>query len=324
MKYRVLGKTSLKISEIGFGGWAIGGNWGDQNENDSIDALHKALDLGVNFIDTAAGYGNGKSEQIIARVLKERKENVYVATKIPPTEGVWPPSPYCLSEERYPESYLRKNLEERLKFLNTDCIDLVQLHTWTRAWNKNPKPLEILQKFKKEGKIKYVGISTPEHDQNCVIDLMRSGLLDAAQVIYNIFDQEPAAELLPVANETNVGIIVRVVFDEGALTGKFTAETKFQEDDFRNGYFAGDRLSRTIKKVNEIKNEIKDSGLTLPQVAIKFALAHPAVSTVIPGIRNTRQAELNTAVSDLPGLSEELLKKLQKYNWRKAIWYGGK
>ena len=324
MKFRTFGRTGFEISEIGFGAWAIGGDWGDQNENDSIDALHKALDLGVNFIDTAAGYGNGRSEKIIGRVLRERNERIYVATKTPPSDGPWPPSPYCKANERYSENYLRKNVEKRLRNLNTDSLDILQLHTWTRAWNSNPTPFLILEKLREEGKIKYIGVSTPEHDQNAVIDLMRNGFVDVVQVIYNIFEQEPAAELLPVAKENNVGIIVRMAFDEGVLTGRFNADTTFQEGDFRNKYFEGDRLIRAIKRTDKIKKEIEGTDLTLPQVALKFALAHEAVGTVIPGIRNINQAEINTAVSDLPALPVELLERLKKHYWLRAIWYSGK
>jgi aryl-alcohol dehydrogenase-like predicted oxidoreductase len=324
MKYRTLGKTGLKVSEIGFGAWAIGGSWGDQNDKDSLAALHKAIDLGVNFIDTAAGYGDGRSERIIGKLLKERSEEIIVATKTPPHHGPWPPSPYCKSEERYSESYLRKNIEERLKNLGTECIDVLQLHTWTRAWNHNPVPFEILKKLREEGKIRFIGISTPEDDQNAVIDLMQNGSVDVVQVIYNIFEQEPVAELLPQALEHQIGIIVRVVFDEGALTGKFSHKTVFANDDFRNNYFAGDRLQRTVQQVARIEQEIKDSGLSMPQVALRFALDHPAVSTVIPGIRNISQAEKNVSVSDLPPLSEELHSKLHKYAWRRGFWYDGK
>ncbi len=324
MKYRLLGRTNLKVSEIGFGAWAIGGSWGEQTDKESIAALNHALDLGVNFIDTAAGYGDGRSERLIGQVLKQRKEKVIVATKTPPTPGNWPPSPYCKAGERYPEKYLRENIEERLRNLGTDCIDILQLHTWTRAWNHNPKPLEMLRRLQQEGKIRYFGISTPEHDQNCVIDMMRGGWLDTVQVIYNIFEQEPAAELLPVAKECNVGIIVRVAFDEGALTGKFTKDTKFAKDDFRNNYFAGDRLERTVQRVNKINADLAGSGFSLPQAALKFVLSHPAVSAVIPGIRSVAQAEANCAVSDLAEMSAPLLKKLHGHNWRRSFWYAGK
>lgn len=325
MKFRAFGNTGFSVSEIGFGAWAIGESWwGEQRENDSISALHRALDLGINFIDTAAGYGSGRSEKLIARVLADRSENVMVATKTPPLSGPWPPSPYCRVEDRYPESYLRKNIEERLRNLNTDCIDVLQLHTWTRAWNRNPRPFEILRKMQQEGKIRFVGVSTPEHDQNSVIDLMKGGFLDTVQVIYNIFEQEPAAELLPVALEHKVGIIVRVVFDEGILTGKYDKNTHFPENDFRRRYFAGDRLWRAVERVEKIRAEIKDTALSLPQTAIKFALMHPAVSTVIPGIRNVAQAEDNASVSDLDDLSPELLNRLHDHYWLRAFWYDGK
>ena len=324
MKYRALGKTGIQVSEIGFGGWAIGGGWGAQDDKESTEALHTAIDNGINFIDTAEGYGNGKSEKIIAEILKTRKEEITVATKIPPVEGIWPPSPYCKIEERYPESYIRKNIEERLKFLNTDCIDLLQLHTWTRAWNSNPTALEVLKDLKKEGKIKAIGISTPEQDQNCVIDLMRQGYLDVIQVIYNIFEQEPAAEILPVAKENNVGVIVRVAFDEGVLTGKYKTDSTFGEGDFRNSYFEGDRLERAVKRVDKIKEEIKDTDLTMPQLALKFPLSNDAVSTVIPGMRNKKQALANSAVSDLDNLSYDLVKRLHKHQWLRGVWYSGK
>ena len=327
MKYRTFGRLNWKISEIGFGGWAIGGRaWGQQDDKESIRTLHKALDLGCNFIDTAQGYGDGHSEQIIGRVLKERKgERIYVATKIPPVmPGNWPPTAYEKIQDRFPEAYLRERIEFSLKNLQTDCIDLLQLHTWTRAWNRNPVALETLRALQKEGKLRGIGVSTPEQDQNSLIDLMRGGWLDAVQVIYNIFEQEPAAEFLPVALEKNVGVIVRVVFDEGALTGKFTEQTKFAEGEFRNNYFGGDRLVRTVRRVEKIKTTI---GLAEPDVAtaaLKFALKPKAVSVVIPGMRNERQAQLNCNVSDQPPLSDALELKLREHEWQRANWHKGK
>jgi aryl-alcohol dehydrogenase-like predicted oxidoreductase len=175
MRYRALGRTGVSVSEIGVGAWAIGGGWGEQKEKDSRAALHRALDLGSTIIDTAAGYGNGRSERIVGAVLRERKQEVLVATKTPPAQGPWPPSPYCRDDERYSESHLRANIEERLRCLGVERIDLLQLHTWTRAWNRNPRPFEILRTLRAEGKIRFIGVSTPEHDQNSVIDLMRGG-----------------------------------------------------------------------------------------------------------------------------------------------------
>lgn len=329
MQYRSFGKHGLNCSEIGFGAWAIGGAWGAQADADSLAALNRALDLGCNFIDTAAGYGNGRSERLIAQALRERaaaghQENIFVATKTPPSAGSWPPSPYDRAEDRYSEAYLRENIAERLANLGTDKIDLLQLHTWTRAWNRNPTPFKILRQLQSEGLVGLIGVSTPEHDQNSVIDLMRGGWVDSVQVIYNLFEQEPAAELLDVAKECGVGIIVRVAFDEGALTGKFNKDTRFAPDDFRSHYFAGDRLLRTVTRVEGIRKDLADSDYTLPQAALKFVLAHPAVSVVIPGIRNVAQAEANCGVSDLPEMPAELVNNLHRHNWRRAFWYGGK
>ncbi|MDB6168447.1 MAG: aldo/keto reductase [Verrucomicrobia bacterium] len=329
MKFRPFGKHGFDCSEIGFGAWAIGGSWGQQADADSIAALHRALDLGCNFIDTAAGYGNGRSEKLIAQVLRERagagkNSRIRVATKTPPGPGPWPPTPYCRADERYSEKYVRENVAERLRNLGTERLDLLQLHTWTRAWNRNPTPFKLLRQLQREGQIGLVGVSTPEHDQNSVIDLMRGGWVDAVQVIYNLFEQEPAAELLDVARECGVGIIVRVVFDEGVLTGKFTKDTKFAPDDFRNNYFAGDRLGRAVVRMEEIRKDLAGSGLTPAQAALKFVLAHPAVSTVIPGIRNVAQADANCGASDLPAMPSALAERLHRHNWRRAFWYAGK
>jgi len=324
MKYRILGKTGVHVSEIGFGAWAIGSHWGTQHMADSVEALDTAINLGLNFIDTALGYGNGKSEQIIAEVLKERREEVTVATKIPPADGPWPPSPYCKVEERYSEDYIRKTVDTCRKNLDTDCIDILQLHTWTRAWNRNPKPLDILHKLKSEGIIKHIGISTPEHDQNSLIYLMKEGYLDTVQLIYNIFEQEPAAELLPIALDANVGVIVRVAFDEGILTGKYKADHLFSKDDFRSKYFEGDRMYRAVKRVDKIKKELEGTAYTMPQAALKFILAHPAVSTIIAGIRNEDQAAQNIEVSEMPDISEDLIQKIQQHTWLRGFWYNGK
>jgi len=330
MQYRTFGRLNWQVSSIGFGAWAIGGSWGPQSQDDSVKALHTALDLGCNFIDTAQVYGDGKSERVIAETLQERKrshpsDRIYVATKIPPSpEGEWPPTPYDNIDDRYPESYLADRLERSLRDLKVDCIDLVQLHSWTRAWNRQPRALETLRKFQKQGKLLGIGVSTPEQDQNSLIDLMSHGWLDAVQVIYNIFEQEPQAEFFPIAREHNVGVIVRVALEESAFGGKLTPQTKWAADDFRTNYFAGDRLQRTIDRVEKVRQTLGNEEPNLPVAALKFALKPQAVSTVIAGIRNPDQARQNCAVSDLPPLSSELETKLRKHNWRRAFWYGGK
>jgi aryl-alcohol dehydrogenase-like predicted oxidoreductase len=328
MHTRPFGKLNWPVSQIGFGAWALGGGWGPQSEADSLAALHRALDLGCNFIDTALGYGNGRSEQLIGRVLRERpadRARVYVATKIPPkAPGVWPPAVYERIEDRYPADYIRTEIERCLRNLQTDCLDLLQLHTWTRAWNQNPVALDTLQQLKKEGKIRALGISTPEQDQNSLVQLIREGRLDAVQLIYNIFEQEPAAELLPAAAAHGVAVIVRVALDEGSLAGKLTPATTFPEGDFRRGYFEGDRLARTVARVEKIRATVGTHEPDLATAALKFALKHPAVSTVIAGTRNASQAERNFAVGAQPPLSDALARALLPHAWNRGNWYFGK
>ncbi|SMP70525.1 Predicted oxidoreductase [Neorhodopirellula lusitana] len=329
---RPLGHDGFPVSAVGFGAWALGGQWGEQKDSQSTAALEKAIELGVNFIDTAPGYGDGRSETVIAETLSRLPANVrdsiHVATKTPPSTGPWPPTPYCRWQDRYSAAYIRSDVEQRLKNLKTDCLDLLQLHSWTRAWNDDPQPLLVLQKLREEGKIRKIGICTPEQDQNCVIQLMRDGLVDVVQVIFNLFEQEPAAQLLPVAAETGTGVIVRVSLDEGALTGKYPADHEFPADDFRSSYFAGDRMGRTAARVNEIAADLKEFGFsenyTLADAAIKFSQSHPAVSTVIVGMRNPEQAARNAAAATLPSLPPELLQRLRRHQWLRGVWYGGK
>jgi len=332
LRQNTLGRDGFPVSILGFGGWALGGQWGVQNDSQSIEALEAAIAAGVNFIDTAPGYGDGRSEHVIADVLSNLppkvRENIHVATKTPPGPGPWPPSPYCRWQDRYSAAFIRSNVEQRLKNLKTDCLDLVQLHSWTRAWNDDPQPLLVLQKLREEGKIRKIGICTPEQDQNCVIQLMRDGLIDVVQVIFNLFEQEPAAQLLPVAAETGTGVIVRVSLDEGGLTGKYAADHEFPADDFRSTYFSGDRMPRTASRVQEVAADLEELGLaddySLADAAIQFSMSHPAVSTVIVGMRNPEQAAKNVAAVGLPGFTPEALQRLQRHQWLRGVWYGGK
>jgi aryl-alcohol dehydrogenase-like predicted oxidoreductase len=327
MRYRKFGRTGWQVSEIGIGTWALGGSeWGQQDDRDSVATLHRTLDLGCNFIDTARAYGNGRSEQVIAKALREWSgQRPYVATKIPPVlPGDWPPSPYDTVEQRFPESHVREQLERSLRALETECIDLVQIHTWSRAWNRDPRPFAVLRKAKEEGKIRAIGVSTPEHDQYAVLDLMRDGWVDSVQVIYNIFDQEAQAQLFPEALRCQIGIIVRVPYDESSLTGKLTPQTTWQPGDIRGRYFAGDRLERTVHRVETIRNALAAEEPDFAGVALKFCLKPPAVSTVIPGIRNLWQAEANCRIGSLPPLSDGLETVLQKHYWRRSFWYSGK
>ena len=325
MKHRQFGRLGWQVSEIGYGAWAIGGSWGPTKDEESIAALNRALDLGVNFIDTAQGYGDGRSERLIGQVLRGRgRDRVYVATKIPPAPGPWPPTPYCRIDQRYPASYLAERVERSLRDLGTDRIDLLQLHTWTRAWNRSPEALETLRKLRDQGKLLAIGISTPEDDQDALVQLMRDGWLDAVQVIYNIFEQQPQAEFFPAAKEHGVGVIVRCPFDESVLAGKLTEQTVFAEGDFRRNYFAGDRLQRAVKRAAAVRDAIAAHEPDMPAAALKFCLKPAAVSTVIPGIRTVAQAEANCGVSDQKPMSDELERKLRAHAWRRFFWYGGK
>lgn len=328
MQTRLLSTGGPSVSEIGFGAWAIGGQWGQQDDQESLASLHEAIDRGVTLIDTAAGYGDGHSERLIGQVLKERSEEIFVATKSPPDAGPWPPSPYCRWQDRYSAAYLRDNVNTRLRNLGTERIDLLQLHTWTRAWNDDPQPLLVLRQLREEGKINLIGVSTPEQDQDCVVQLMRDGLVDVVQVIFNLFHQEPAAQILPVAAETGTGVIVRVALDEGVLAGKYAADHAFAEDDFRSVYFAGDRMQRAAERVEQVREDLQQFGIddqySLADVALKFALARSEVSSVIVGMRNRDQVTRNTRTSQLKDLPAELLNRLQRHNWRRGVWYGGK
>jgi aryl-alcohol dehydrogenase-like predicted oxidoreductase len=326
MNYRLLGKTGLSVSELGLGTWAMGSDWGNQSVKDSIATLHAALDSGINFIDTAAGYGSGRSEQVIAKALRSRSgATPVIATKIhPQMPGPWPPSPYCKLEERYPVDYLDKVLERSLKNLETERIDLLQFHTWTRAWNADPHVFDWVDQKKNQGKIGFIGVSTPEHDQHAVVDLMRAGLVDTVQIIFNLFEQEPAAQLLPEAQARGIGVIVRCALDEGSLAGSLREDRVFDPGDFRNRYFEGDRLTRTRKKVKSLQALVEKESYTLREAALRFVIDHPAVSTTLAGARTPEQALQNAQVADILAMESILHQKLRAFNWRKGFWYDGK
>lgn len=307
----------------------MGDRRGPQKDEESIAALRHALDLGVTFVDTAQGYGDGHSERLIGRVLSERGQRigggpVRVLTKIPPQPGSWPASPHDTCTERYPDAYLRQRVERSLGDLKAEAIDVVLLHLWSRSWNGDPAPLLTLRALQKEGKILATGISNSEFDENAVNSPMREGLVDAVETVYNIFDQNPAAEFLPTAIESRVAVIARSPLDEGALTGKLTAETIFVEGDVRRSYFHGDRLEKTVSRVEALRKEIEKEGkgteADMTSVALRFILRSPAVTTTIPGMRSVRQVEQNAAASDRAPLGEGLYTALKKHFWYRNFW----
>jgi aryl-alcohol dehydrogenase-like predicted oxidoreductase len=264
---------------------------------------------------------------MIAQALKQRPraEQVYVATKVPPLVNPdWLPTPYQSWEEKFPEEHIRNEVNKSLRDLNVDCIDLVQIHTWSRAWNKDPVPCQFLRELQSQGKLRAVGVSTPEIDQHAVIDLMRCRCVDSIQVIYNLFDQEAQAEIFSTALEHGVAVIVRVALDESSLTGKLTGQTSFPQGDIRSSYFAGDRLQRTVDRVEKIRSVVGAKEPRLAAAALKFALKPPAVSTVIVGCRTAQQAKVNCAVGCEPQMSDDLEHKLRGHNWQRSFWYAGK
>jgi aryl-alcohol dehydrogenase-like predicted oxidoreductase len=323
--YRAFGSLGWNISEVGFGAWAIGGDmWGPQSDEESLRALHRALDLGVNFIDTAQGYGKGHSEELIGRLLRDRTEEVYVATKVPPTPGsAWPPPEDADARTWFPASYIIDQCHASLKRLGRDYVDVYQFHTWATAFNVADDWFEAMSRLKEQGKVRAIGVSVPDTTPDNVIGALALEKVDAVQVIYNIFEQYPRWNLFPVCQRLGTGVIVRVPFDEGSLTGRFTASTTFPEGDVRRHYFRGRNLPAVLKRVDAIRS-YKDRvfpAMSMPEFALRYARSHPAVSTVIPGIRNVRQAEANIAAGDGEALPGPVLKELERFAWRKDFWH---
>ncbi|MCL5266976.1 MAG: aldo/keto reductase [Bacteroidetes bacterium] len=316
MKYRRLGKTNFEVSEIGYGTWGMGGNmWLDGTDEEAIKSLHHAFDLGVNFVDTALAYGKGHSEELIAGVLRERKERIYVATKIPPLNNRWPAPDGVPLRETFTYDHIIKSTESSLRNLKVDCLDIQQFHVWNDEWVHENEWKDAVLRLKDEGKVKFWGISINDHQPENGIEAARTGLIDAFQVIYNIFDQSPEDELFSFCRKSDVGIIARVPFDEGSLTGTIRPDTTFQEGDFRSRYFTPERKREVVKRVDQLKGLLDHEAVSITELALRYVLHHPAVSTVIPGMRRVRHVEGNCAVSDGKKLSDAVVSELKKYRW---------
>jgi aryl-alcohol dehydrogenase-like predicted oxidoreductase len=314
--YRKLGKTGLEVSEIGYGAWGIGkSQWLGAEDVESLRALNSAIDLGLNFIDTALSYGEGHSERLVGQVVREREERGYVATKIPPKNGKWPAPAGLHPDETFPADHVRECTHRSLKNLGLDSIDVQQFHVWHDEWVGEGDWLEAVEDLKKEGKIRFFGVSINDHQPQHAIRLIETGVVDTVQVIYNVFDQSPEDELFPACQEHDVGVIVRVPFDEGALTARITPETTFEEGDFRNDYFRGDRKQEVYERVSAIIAELGVTEDEMAEVALRYVLSHPAVSTVIPGMRSVRNVERNMAVGDGRGLPEDQVRRLKAHRW---------
>lgn len=320
MNFRKLGRTNVMISEIGQGTWTMGSMWGPRDDRAAIDSLVRGLESGVTFIDTAWIYGEGHSEELISSAFKLARTKVFVATKVPPKNLAWPAKADVPVSKTFPANHIIDYTEKSLKNLRMDCVDLQQLHVWQDFWLKDLEWLSAVEKLKKEGKIRFFGISINDHSPNSALEAVKSGLIDSVQVIYNIFDQSPEEKLFPLCQEKNVAVIARVPFDEGSLTGTLTPDMTFHKKDWRKNYFTPDRLKEVCTRVENIKKIAESEKLSMPALALKFCLAHPAVSVVIPGMRKTAHIDECVNVSDGKFLKPETLTALKKEIWLRNFY----
>lgn len=312
MLKRTLGRTGIQVSEIGFGAWGIGG-WGERDDEEAVRALQRAFDLGITFYDTAYAYGDGHSEQLIGKALQGRRDQVVIASKVPPKTFRWPVLPTEPLAETFPKDWIIHCTERSLKNLNIECLDVQQLHSWTPAYLQQDEWYAALTRLKEQGKIRAFGISANDWEPYETVDLVKSGKVDTIQVIYNIFEQRPAEKLLPAALENKVGIIVRVPFEEGLLTGKMRPGYQFGAGDWRAEWLSEDRLAEVAQRTDALTPFLAPDRPTLSALALKFCLSHPAVSTVIPGMRKVRNLEENVKVSDGKLLSAAELEALRAH-----------
>jgi aryl-alcohol dehydrogenase-like predicted oxidoreductase len=316
MQYRAFGKTGFSISEIGYGAWGIGGKmWRGAKDDDSLAALRRAIELGLNFIDTALAYGDGHSEKLVGQVVRDTSKQIRVASKIPPKNWLWPARPGIGVEKAFPRDWIVSCTEKSLKNLGVEAVDLQQLHVWNPEWFDSDEWRRGLEDVKKSGKAKAVGISINDHQPDSALEIVKSGLIDSVQVIYNIFDQSPAKNLFPACREAKVGVLARVPLDEGGLTGSITPETTFPLGDWRNMYFKGDRKQQVAERVAALRKDLDGVPGTLPEIALRFCLSDPAVTSVIPGMRRIQTVESSCSVSDAGPLDEKTLAILARHVW---------
>jgi aryl-alcohol dehydrogenase-like predicted oxidoreductase len=312
MRYRQFGGTGWDVSEIGYGMWGMAG-WTGSDDDESLESLDVAVQLGCNFFDTAFAYGGGHSERLLGQLLRMHPdETLYVATKIPPKNGQWPARPEYPLAEVYPPDHIREYAERSLHNLGVETVDLLQFHVWSDTWADDPAWQRAVDALKSEGLVRAIGISVNRWQPTNVLRALDTGLIEAVQVVYNVFDQNPEDELFPACQEKNIAVIARVPFDEGSLTGTLTADSTWPEGDFRNLYFRPDNLVPTLERVERLRRVIPE-GLTMPELALRHILQHPAVSTIIPGMRRKKHVEQNLGVSGREPLSDELMAVLRTY-----------
>jgi aryl-alcohol dehydrogenase-like predicted oxidoreductase len=320
MNTRTFGRLGWSVSEVGYGLWGMGG-WSGSNDAESVAALNRAIDLGCTFFDTALVYGNGKSEQLLARVLAQRgaatRATLKIATKVPPKNMKWPGLASYAPAEVFPADHIRRATEESLRNLDLPFVDLQQLHVWSDAWTADTGWQRAVDDLKREGLIKGFGISVNRWDPTNVLTALRTGLIDSVQVVYNLFDQNPEDELFPACRELGVAVIARVPLDEGSLTGALRRGMTWPEGDWRNLYFTPDKLDETIDRVEALKADVP-SGMSLPDLALRFILRNPDVTTVIPGMRRPAHVEANLGVSDGHLLDTATMAALRRHRWTRT------
>lgn len=331
MKYRVLGKTGLKVSEIGYGTWQLtnGRLWVGATDNESLKCLNQFVEKGGNFIDTAWVYGymdnnpdKHPAEELIGKFLKEsgKKGKVIIATKIPPKNMLWPARIGVAIEEVFPAEHIEQRVDESLKHLGVETIDLMQFHVWQDAFVEDNGWKDMVQKITKAGKVKHWGISVNDYQPTNCFRAIDTGLISTIQFIFNIFHQKPTEKLFPYAKENNIGLIARVPLDEGGLSGKFTEDTQFVEGDFRSKYFTKVRLKELVKRISELKSLLDGEAKSLPDLDLRYILSFDEISTAIPGMRKSEHVGANVSVSDGRKLSSELVEKIKNHAWERNFY----
>jgi aryl-alcohol dehydrogenase-like predicted oxidoreductase len=314
MEYRRFGRTNLKISEIGYGMWGLVG-WSGSDQDEVWKSLELSVELGCNFFDTAWGYGEGRSEQILGKLLKQYPDKGLVsATKIPPKNRRWPSKSHFTLEEVFPSDYIEEYVNHSLKNLDVDSIDLMQFHVWEDAWAQREEWQNTIEKISRAGKVKFWGISINRWEPNNALETLKTGKIDAVQVIYNIFDQNPEDQLLPLCREMDLGIISRVPFDEGTLTGLLTKDTVFPADDWRSTYFVPENLHSSVDHAEALR-PLVPANMDMAEMALRFILANGDVHTTIPGMRREKHVRANIAASDGKMLEKSLLEQLYQHRW---------
>ncbi len=321
MHYRKLGTTESEISEIGFGAWGIGGKqWLGGKDDESLRALKRSFELGVNFVDTALAYGDGHSEKLVGQVVRESFHKVFIATKVPPKNRVWPASPATPISEVFPYKYIVQSTEESLRNLGIEQIYLQQFHVWTDAWVNTEEWQRAIGDLRASGKVRFFGVSVSEHDPNSALEAVRTGMFSAVQVIYNIFDQTAEEKLFPLCVEKRVGVLARVPLDEGGLTGTITESTQFEPGEFRESYFRGDRKRQVVERVAALKRDLGEFPGTLPQIALRFCLSNKAVTSVIPGMRRVETVESSCRAASAGMLDTKTLAILKDHAWNRNFY----